>query len=78
MSNFEKLENFELENEKLKVVIGGNGPVTSTGGGSAVAQGVPSAGQSTTVTWTSDTCNEDGSTSYQGKTTSVSPSFDIN
>jgi len=75
MKNLEKLENFELENEKMQKVFGGLLPggdlVTSTGGGSVVAEGVPSAGQNTTVTWTSDTCNSDGSTTYNGKRTMV-------
>ncbi|MCI3937520.1 hypothetical protein MQX03_09925 [Chryseobacterium aahli] len=76
MKNFEKLENFELENEKLKVVVGGNDPVTSTGGGSVTIPNHPSAGQSSTTTWTSDSCNADGSTRYLGKVTQVSYSLD--
>ncbi|OBW41623.1 hypothetical protein AB670_02002 [Chryseobacterium sp. MOF25P] len=76
MKNLKKLEIFELENEKLKVVVGGNDPVTTTGGGSVTIADHLSPGQSTTTTWTSDVCNPDGSTRYLGKVTKINQSLD--
>ncbi|MDR6920664.1 MULTISPECIES: hypothetical protein [Chryseobacterium] len=77
MKNLEKLESFQLENEKLLNVFGGEGGpakpsfdlgVTSTGGGETSEQNWPSPGYCTTIKYTSDTMVANGQYIYHNQT----------